>query len=99
MKHLQVHMETSTTPRGGVLGRWIKAPLAAGVMVSGLLLSGCSTLMCAGTGTCVDHTMSYRTPTTKGQFTPQTVMLNGQSIIIVPEYSSNRTQAILIPGK
>lgn len=89
---------TSTTPRSGHSSRWKKAAVTASVIVSSLL-TGCSTLMCAGTGTCADHTMTYRTPATKGQFTPQTVMVNGQTVIIVPEYSSNRTQAILIPGK
>jgi hypothetical protein len=64
-----------------------------------VLLTGCSTMMCAGTGTCVDGTMTYKTPVQRGQFTPQTVTVNGQSLIIIPEYSSQKTQAILIPGK
>lgn len=69
------------------------------LMIATVFLTGCSTLMCAGTGTCVEGTMTYKTPTSKGAFTPQTVMVNGQPVIIVPEYSSGRTQSILIPGK
>lgn len=64
-----------------------------------VLLTGCSTMMCMGTGTCVDGTMSFKGAQAKGQFTPQTIQLNGQSIIIIPEYSSGRTQAILVNGK
>ena len=64
-----------------------------------IFLSGCSTMMCVGTGVCHDGTMTFKGTQAKGQFTPQTIMLNGQPIIIVPEYSSQRTQSILIPGK
>lgn len=69
------------------------------ITVSLLVLTGCSTMMCVGTGTCHDGTMTFKGTQARGQFTPQTIMLNGQPIIIVPEYSSQRTQAILIPGK
>lgn len=93
------HKGTSTTPQDGCAGRWIKATAAASVMVSSLFLSGCSTMLCVGTGTCSDKPMTYSRPQQPGQFTPQTVMLNGQPVIIVPEYSSQRTQSILIPGK
>lgn len=69
------------------------------VTISLLSMTGCSSMMCLGTGVCADGAMTYKTPTAKGQFTPQTVMVNGQPIIIVPEYSSQRTHTILIPGK
>ncbi len=99
MNNPLVHKGTSTTPKSGCSSRWDKAAVTASVMVSSLFLSGCSTMLCVGTGTCSDLPMTYSRPQQPGQFTPQTVLVNGQPVIVIPEYSSQRTQTILIPGK
>lgn len=89
------HKGTSTTPQAGCAGRWIKATVAASVMVSSLFLSGCSTMMCVGTGTCADGTMTFKGTQAKGQFTPQTVITSQGTYIVIRDHQSGTISSII----
>ena len=58
-------------------------------------LTGCSTMMCLGTGTCVDGAGSYNPTVRGGAFTPSTVSLPLGNYIIVPNYSSGGISAVI----
>lgn len=65
------------------------------VTVTAIMLSGCSTMMCVGTGTCVDGDMRYD-PTVKGSATtPSTVILPSGTYVIVPNYSTGGISAVI----
>lgn len=102
MKHLQDNMETSTNPQSGVSGRWRKAPLAAGVIVSGLLLSGCASMdriVCYGAGTCDrDPRYAYQ-PTQSVPNTQTQVIITSSGNYLVTRDSSGSINAIIQTSK
>ena len=65
------------------------------LILSTMLLAGCSTMMCLGTGTCVDGAGSYNPTVRGGAFTASTVILPSGTYVIVPNYSTGQIQSVI----
>lgn len=67
-------------------------------LVSVVALSGCSTMLCTGTGTC-EATGRTADTYTRGAFTPTTVTLPMGTYVIVPDYNSGRISSVIQSGR